>query len=126
MTECAASLGLLGTPKIKFLNKIQKNARQGVPAEQNAADGEHDDQSSSDTGSEDDIDKGHGSSEEGRGESNVRIAAIFFLTSRSHLHKISRKLKYGRNTIESFHTKPEHPVISLHEARRPRESVGFY
>jgi hypothetical protein len=87
------------------LNKRQKNARQGVPVEQNAVDEEHDDQSSSDTGSEDDTEKGHGSSEQGRGESNVRIPTMSFLTSRSHLHKISRKLKSGRNTIKCFHAK---------------------
>jgi ATP-dependent RNA helicase DDX10/DBP4 len=78
VNEFAASLGLLGTPKIKFLNKRQKDTRQGVPVEQNAADEEHDDQSSSDTGNEDDIDKGHDSGEEGRGESNVSIATICF------------------------------------------------
>jgi hypothetical protein len=41
VNKFAASLGLLGTPKIRFLNKKQKDARQGVPVEQNAADEEY-------------------------------------------------------------------------------------
>jgi len=116
VTECAASLGLLGTPKIKFLNKRQKDARHGVPVEQNAAGEENDDQSSSDTGSEDDIDKGHDSGEEGRGESNVRIATICFfnvaVSPTLNTQKAQVRTKYDRmfsrknqNILSSHYTK---------------------